>query len=234
MPGQSYSVFNALVDIIASPGTALDEVKSHTSWLWWPLLISLLLAAGLFYYYYHWVDFPWMVEETIRQIPAESRAESADAVRNFMNPTTTMWASIGGVVLGTLGFYLIQATYFHLVNKITTGAEIGFGQWFSFTSWTAFVGIFSTLISFVVMFTAESNRVAAESLDVTSLNALLVHAAPGDPWFRLASATRLISIWTLVLMSIGYARWTGASMLKSSIIATMPTVAILGTWAAMV
>ncbi len=66
MPGQSYSVFNALVDIIAAPGTALDEIKSHTSWLWWPLLISLLLAAGLFYYYYHWVDFPDAKQSVIR------------------------------------------------------------------------------------------------------------------------------------------------------------------------
>ena len=48
MTDQSYTVFNAMVDIVASPGKALDEIKSHTSWLWWPLLINLLLACGLF------------------------------------------------------------------------------------------------------------------------------------------------------------------------------------------
>jgi hypothetical protein len=35
MSENSYSVFNAMVDIIAAPGKVLDEVMSHTSWLWW-------------------------------------------------------------------------------------------------------------------------------------------------------------------------------------------------------
>jgi hypothetical protein len=230
----SYSVFNALVDIVASPGKALDEAKLHTSWLWWPLLISILLGCGLFYYYYNWVDFPWLVEETIRALPADSRAESADGVRQFMNPATTMWTTIGSIIVGTFIIYLVQATYFHLANKVTTGADIGFGQWFAFTSWTAFVGVFSTLISLVVLLSADNNQIAAESLDVTSLNALLLHAEPGDPWFRWASSFRLISLWSIALMAIGYARWTGASMLKSALIAVLPTIAIFGIWALMV
>ena len=81
MSDKSYSVFNAMMDIVASPGKALDEIKLHTFWLWWPLLISMGLASGLFIYYYGWVDFPWLIEETIRQVPAENRAESADAIR---------------------------------------------------------------------------------------------------------------------------------------------------------
>jgi hypothetical protein len=38
----------------------------------------------------------------------------------------------------------------------------------------------------------------------------------------------------LGLMSIGYARWTGASMVKSTIIACLPWVLIFGIWAAMI
>ena len=90
MAEKSYTVFNAMVDIVASPGKALDEVKLHTSWLWWPMLISIVLACGVFMYYYSWVDFDWLVEETIRQMPAESRAEAADAVRGFMSPKSSM------------------------------------------------------------------------------------------------------------------------------------------------
>ena len=51
MTDKSYSVFNAMVEIVASPGKALDEIKSHTSWLWWPLLITMLLASGLMVYF---------------------------------------------------------------------------------------------------------------------------------------------------------------------------------------
>ena len=111
MTGNSYTVFNAMVDIVASPGKALDEIKQHTSWLWWPLLITLLMATGMMVYYYSWVDFPWLIEETIRQIPAENRAESADAIRSFMSPDTSTWTTVVAIVIITFIIYTIQSTY---------------------------------------------------------------------------------------------------------------------------
>ncbi|NNL00294.1 MAG: hypothetical protein HKO88_14685, partial [Xanthomonadales bacterium] len=200
MTGNSYSVFNAMVDIVASPGKALDEIKLHTAWLWWPLLISLLLGSGLMIYYYSWVDFPWLVEETIRGIPAENRAESADAIRQFMQPGRSTWTTVIAIVVVTLIIYTIQSTYLHLANKLITGADIRFGQWFSFSTWTAFVGVFGALAAFVLIFMADSNQLSQQSLQVLSINSLLVHASPGDPWFTWASSLTLINFWTLFLM----------------------------------
>jgi hypothetical protein len=229
----SYSVFNAMVDIVAAPGKALGEIKLHTSWLWWPLLISMLLASGLMIYYFSWVDFPWLIEETIRQIPAEDRAEAADVIRNFMSVGTSTWTTVVAIVAMSLIIYTIQATYLHLANKLTAGAEIGFGKWFSFSVWTAFVGVFGALAAFVVILMADSNQLAAEKLQVLSLNSLLIHASAGDPLFTWASTLTLINFWTLFLMSIGYARWTGAEIVKSTIIVVLPWVLIFGVWALM-
>ena len=75
---------------------------------------------------------------------------------------------------------------------------------------------------------------AENSYSVLSLNSLLVHASPGEPWFRWASSLTLINFWMIFLMSIGYARWTGASMMKSTIIAVLPWAAIFGIWATMI
>jgi len=233
MADSSYSVLNAMADIVAAPGKALDEIKLHTSWLWWPLLITILLASSLMIYYYSWVDFPWMVEETIRQVPAEDRAESADIIRSFMSVGTSTWTTVAAIVVMSLIIYTIQATYLHLANKLTTGAEIGFGKWFSFSVWTAFVGVFGTLAAFVVIFMADSNQLALQDLQVLSLNSLLVHASAGDRLFAWASSLSLINFWTLFLMSIGYARWTGAGIVKSTIIAVLPWVLIFGVWGLM-
>jgi len=233
MADSSYSVLNAMADIVAAPGKALDEIKLHTSWLWWPLLITILLASSLMIYYYSWVDFPWLVEETIRQVPAEDRAESADIIRSFMSVGTSTWTTVAAIVVMSLIIYTIQATYLHLANKLTTGAEIGFGKWFSFSVWTAFVGVFGTLAAFVVIFMADSNQLALQDLQVLSLNSLLVHASAGDRLFAWASSLSLINFWTLFLMSIGYARWTGAGIVKSTIIAVLPWVLIFGVWGLM-
>ena len=231
MSDSSYSVFNAMVDIVASPGKALDEIKLHTSWLWWPLLINILLASGLMIYYFGWVDFPWLVEETIRGIAVENRAESADAIRQFMQPGRSTWTTVAAIVIVSLLVYLILSVYLHLANKLVTGAEISFGQWFSFSTWTAFVAVFGTLAAFATIFMADSNQLSQESLQVLSLNSLFVHASPGEPWFRWATSLTLINFWTLFLMSIGFARWTGATMGKSTIIACLPWVLIFGIWA---
>jgi len=226
----SYSVLNAMVDIVAAPATALDEIKSHTSWLWWPLLISIVLGSGTMIYYYSWVDFSWLIDETIRQVPAENRAESAAAIRKFMSVGTSTWTTVAAIVVLSLIIYTVQATYLHLANKLTTGAQVGFGQWFSFGAWTAFVGVFGALAAFVAMFAAESNQLATQDLQVLSINSLLLHASPGDPLFTWASSLNLLNVWTLALMSIGYARWTGAAIVKSSIIAVLPYVLIFGIW----
>ena len=233
MTDSSYSMFNAMVDIIATPGKALDEIKSHTAWLWWPLIITILLGSGLMTYYYNWVDFPWLIEETIRQLPAEDRAESAGPIRQFMSVGTSTWTTIVAITVMSLLIYTIQATYLHLANKLTTGAEIGFGQWFSFSVWTAFVGVFGALAAFVVIFMADSNQLAGDKLQVLSLNSLIVHASPGDPLFTWANSLTLINFWTLFLMSIGYASWTGATMVKSTVIAVLPWALIFGAWGLM-
>jgi len=233
MNDKTYSVFNAMTDIIASPGKALGEVKQHTSWLWWPLLISVALAMGVFAYYYSWVDFPWLVEETIRGIPAENRAESAEAIRQFMKPGQTMWITLISILVITFIIYLIQAVYFHLANKMTSGAEIGFGQWFSFSVWISFINIFGSLAALAMILMADSNQLASTSLQPLSLNALLLHASPGDTWHTWASSLSLLSFWTIFLAATGFGRWTGASTVKSWVIAALPWVLIFGIWAAL-
>mgnify|MGYP001820605505 CR=1 FL=1 len=234
MSDKSYSVFNAMMDIVASPGKALDEIKLHTFWLWWPLLISMGLASGLFIYYYGWVDFPWLIEETIRQVPAENRAESADAIRQFMEPGRSTWTTVVAIVIITFIIYTIQASYLHLANKLITGAEIGFGQWFSFSVWTAFVGVFGALAGFITIFMADSNQLPTQELTALSLNSLFIHASPGEPLFTWANSLSLINFWTFFLMSIGYARWTGADIVKSTVIAVLPWAVIFGVWLALI
>jgi hypothetical protein len=223
-----------MVDIVAAPGKALDAVKPNTRWLWWPLLITILLAAGLFVYYYSWVDFPWMVEETIRQRPPEVRAEEADGIRQFMTPGRITLTTCIIIVVMTMVIYTVQATYLHLANKLTTGADIGWGQWFSFSTWTGFVSVFGTLAAFAIIIMADSNQLSQTELQPLTLNSLLIYAQPGEPWFTWGSSFSLINFWMLFLMSIGYARWTGASIVKSTIIAVLPWALIFGIWAIMI
>ncbi|KAA9132506.1 YIP1 family protein [Marinihelvus fidelis] len=234
MSDNNYTVFNAMVDIVASPGKALDAAKANPRWFWWPLLVSIVVSTAAFVYYFTWVDYEWLIEETIRSVPAADRAAAEPAIRSFMSPGTSILSTVAVIVIITFAIYAIQAVYLHLANKLSTGAEVSYGQWFGFSAWTAFVMVLGSVAAFVVMFLADSNQLAQHDLTPLSLNALLIHAKPGDPWFAWGNSLTLFNIWTLVLMTIGYHRWTGAGMVKSAIIACLPWVLIFGTWAALI
>lgn len=230
----NYTVLNAMVDIIASPARAIDEIRDHTSWLWVPLILLIVTSCAAFSYYYVWVDFDWLVEETIRGLPAESRAEAAPGVRSFMSPTTNIAITVASIVFVTLVLLSIFAAYVHLVAKLTTSAEIRYGQWFSLNTWAGFPGIINAVAMVVVILTASSNQLPQQDLAPLSFNALFLGAEPGDPWFTWGSSINLVQIWSSALLGLGFSRWTGASLAKGMVVAFAPLVLIYGIWAALI
>lgn len=230
-----YSVFNAMVDIIAAPGKALYEVRHHVSWLWWPLALTLLTTIAVFVYYYTWVDFDWMVDELIRTTVAPGADPAqAEQMRSFMSPGTQIGMTVIGITLVTFVIYAIQSAYLHLVNKVAGDPEIRYGQWFAFSAWTGFIGIFNALAILVVILMAETNQVAPDQLAPLSLNALLIHAEPGTSWATWGQSLTLVHFWILGLMAMGFARWTGSSLAKSAAIVIAPWALVFGIWAAMI
>ncbi len=234
MSDNNYSVINAMVDIIASPTRALDEVRVHTSWFWVPFFLVMIVTCAAFAYYYSWVDFEWLVEETIRGLPAESRAEAAPGVRSFMSPTSSIAITVASIVFMSFVIYAISAAYLHLAAKITTSGELRYGQWFGLSVWCGFPGIFNAISMFVVILLADSNQVGQGELTPLSVNQLLIHAEPGDAWFNWGNSVNLLQLWSIALTGLGFSRWTGSSFLKGLIIAALPWVLIFGTWAALI
>ncbi len=234
MSGNNYSVINAMVDIIASPTRALDEIRGHTAWLWVPLIISMVVSCAAFAFYYSWVDFDWLVEETIAGLPPESRAEAAPGVRSFMSPTSSIAITIASIVFVTFVLYALFAAYYHLVAKIATSAELKYGQWFSLNVWAGFPQIFGAIAMFVVILMADSNQLAQHKLSPLSFNEIFIHAEPGDKWFNWGNAVHLLQLWSLYLVALGFSRWTGSSLVKGLVVAAIPLVLIYGIWAALV
>ncbi|MEM1410921.1 MAG: Yip1 family protein [Pseudomonadota bacterium] len=231
---EKYSVFNAMVDIIASPMRALDEIREHTGWLWIPLFLGLGVSCASFTYYFHWVDFDWLTEQTIQAMPVEQRAEAAPQVRSFMTPILSSTFAITAIVVVSLVLYTLFAAYYHLVAKMSTQAELRYGQWFSLNVWASFPGIFNAIAPFVVILLADSNQLGQDQLTPLSLNQLFIGAEPGDPWFNWANSTNLLQLWTTALAGLGFARWTDSSLLKGMLVAFIPLVLIYGIWAALV
>lgn len=230
-----YGVFQAMVDIIAAPGKALSEVKNHPNWFWWPMLTVIVVTIAVFGFYYTWVDFAWLVDEIVRTT-VEPGADPAaeERIRGFMSPGMQIGMTAAGIAVVTVVIYAIQAAYLNIVNKLTGDPTIGYGQWFSFSAWTAFVGIFNALAALVVILLAENNQVGPDQLSPLSMNALFIHAEQGTSWATWGSSLTLVHLWMLALMAVGYSTWTRASIAKSAAIVVAPWALIFGIWALLI
>lgn len=231
----SYGIGNALVDIIAAPSKALDEVRDRVSWLWVPLGIVMVLTIASMVAYYAWVDFDWLVDQAVADaLQAGADPSAAAGIRSFMESGTMITVTVVSIVVVTLLIYTIQSIYLHLVNKITGNPDLRFSQWFALSAWTAFPMVFQALSSFGVLAVAGNRQLPQEDLSPLSLQSLLINADSGSPWAAWGSSITVISFWTIGLLALGIMRWTGASTLKAVIIAALPSVLIYGVWALVV
>lgn len=230
-----YSPFNAMVDIVAAPGKALDEAKQHVRWLWWPLLVVTLATIGVFVFYYLWVDFDWYIDEMIRlSVPPGSDPAQAEQMRSFFSPGSQITITAVSIAIMVAVIYAIQSGYLHFVNKLAGDPQITYGQWFAFSAWTGFVGIFNALSILVVILMADNNQVGPQDLAPLSMNALFIHAEAGTPWANWGNSLTLVHLWMLGLMAYGFSRWTKSSLLKSAVIVIAPWALIFGIWGAMI
>jgi hypothetical protein len=192
------------------------------------LLLVVAAGSAAFAFYYSWVDFAWLVEETVRTtVPPGADPAHADAIRDFMRPGLQVTMSVIGIAVMTVVIYAIQSLYLHLVNKVAGDASLRYGQWFALSAWTGFVGIFNVVAMAVVMLMSDSNQLGPEALSPLSMNALFVHAEPGAPCRAHAPgeplahgvqtvaqlATPLVLAFTLfgiaTLKARVFPRWTG-------------------------
>jgi hypothetical protein len=229
---KNYGIGNALIDIIAAPTKALDEVRDRVSWLWVPLGIVIVLSIASMVTYFAWVDFDWLVDQAVAEAMQAGTDPSAEAgIREFMQPGTMMAVTVVSILVMTLLIYVLQAAYLHLVNKVKGNPDLRFPQWFALSAWSGFPMVFQALSIFVLIATAANRQLAQHELSPLSLQSLLIRADGGSPWATWGSSITLITFWTIGLLALGIMRWTGASALKAVVIAAVPSVLIFGIWA---
>ncbi|HSN18330.1 MAG TPA: Yip1 family protein [Gammaproteobacteria bacterium] len=226
----SPSAFGSLVNIFLEPRKTFEDVRQHTGWLWYPLLLALGALVVTFVFYYGTADW-----DVIRQQQTDilsnyhlTRDQIDQALSRMTRTKLVLQTSIGLVVVLSI-IYLIQALYLFLAAKVA-GAEVqNFGAWFSFTCWAyfpSFLGSIATLAAFLVY----GKQATFLSIDVTSLNTLIFKVPVDSPWFNMLNNLHLALFWSFALMTIGFSAWTRKSLGKSAAIVLAPHVLIYGLW----
>ena len=215
-------------NVILEPTPTFARLKDKTR-AWLPLLILIGLTAGIMAWWISTLDFPWLVEHTVAAQP-KATPEMRAAMEKFMTPTSMMWSSIIGAVLGTLVAMALSALYYLVAGKIM-GVPIGFGKWFGFSVWTSVPRLLTVPLSALQIMTSNG-RLAPEDLNMASLNYLVFHLPASHPWASLVGSMDLTMFWSIVLAVLGLKAWTGRSTGTCVVVAVLPYLIIYGLWAA--
>ena len=226
----STSAFGSLLNIFLEPRKTMEAIRPHTSWLWLPLILLVVVSVIFQVWYLKTVDFNWFVDQTLAPSAANMTADQLRAAHDRMTPGTVLGF---GVVFGTVGlvvWYLIQALYFFLAAKIGGLQQQGFGTWLNFISWTSMPALLGYIATGVYLLTASSKQISPVDIDITSLNTLALHIPYAAHGQALAQSLRITTIWSWVLMTIGFSAWTGKSMGQSAIAVLAPYAICYVIW----
>jgi hypothetical protein len=215
-------------NVILEPTPTFARLKDKTR-AWLPLLILIVLSAGIMVWWISTLDFPWLIEHTVAAQP-KATPEMRAAMEKFMTPTSMLWTSVIGAVVGTLLITAVSALYYLVAGKIM-GVPIGFGKWFGFSVWTSVPRLLTVPLSALQIMTSNG-RLAPEDLNMASLNYLIFHLPVTHPWASLVGSMDLTMFWSIALAVLGLKAWTGRSTGTCVIVAVLPYLIIYGLWAA--
>jgi Yip1 domain len=227
------SAFGSLINIFLEPRKTLEDLRSHASWWWLPLLLLLALSIAFQVWYASRVDVSWFADQTLAPSADKMTADQLrDAHARFTQGSMMVFGSIASVFV--VVWYLIQALYFFMAAKLGGWQQQGFGQWLNFISWTSMPALLGYVASSAYMLSTSSTQISPVDIDVTSLNTLLFHVPYAHNGQALASSLRITTIWSWALMIIGLSAWTGKDKVKSTIAVLSPYLLCYVVWIAWV
>jgi hypothetical protein len=215
-------------NIIVDPASTFVRLKVRPS-PWLPLLVLIVLSLAISYWWISTVDFAWLREHMLAMQP-NAKPEVRAALEKFVTPKSMLWTTGLSVVLGTLVLAALAAVYYLLAGKVL-GATIAYGKWFGFAAWVSVPRLLLIPLSALQIMTS-GGRVGPEDLNMASINYLLLHLPPSNPWATFAGNIDLVTLWSIALATIGLKAWTGRSSGECVTAALLPYLVIYGLWAA--
>lgn len=197
-----------IVNTFIAPSKTFTDLRRSASW-WAPWLLIAIFSLLFVYAMGRQIGFDQI---TRNQIAHSSRAEQFDklppdqqAKQIQLSIKIAQFFAYGSPVL-ILVLSLISTVVLWATFKIATGAETTFGQAYAIGMYAGLPGIIGAILGTVALFAG----VDPEGFDVnnpvgTNIAYYLDAASTGKFLRGMASALDVITIWTIVLIGIGYA-----------------------------
>jgi len=228
-PAKSPSSWIILSNIVTTPEKAFKDMQADYPVLF-PLFTLILLNIAMMALLFANMDFQWYVDYMVEATAGDASKAEQDQVRQgleMFGSTGLAGIAILGAAIGIPIIFCLFALYFMIISSVRNDG-FQFKQWFSFVSWTSIPSLIGVFAAIVVIMTSSDGQLAPEKLNPLSLNELFFGMNAVQGVGNILASTDLTMIWTVALMTIGYAKWTQSSYAKSFATIIAPYVVLFG------
>ena len=206
-----------IVGIITSPTETFREIASKPSFVA-PLIVIIGFFIIFALVYTSKTDMAEMMRIQLEksgrldQIPLDQQ----EAVLSKAAKIGSYSMVIGGAIAIPLVFVVVAAVL-HLVGTLAN-AETNFKRVFSVTTYSFIPGIFHSILGTLLLLLKRINTTSIESLVKSNLGAMLGYELGKGALSKALYSVDLFTIWSLVLLGIGYSQVSKFSTKRSIII----------------
>jgi hypothetical protein len=217
-----------IVGVFFSPKETFADIVRKPGWVL-PLVLITLLSVGVSFAINQRINWREFISQQIEKspgtanMPAEQKEQRIEGGAKF-SPPFTYAIGLLGPIIATLLVALVMWGAYNLLG----GANTNFGTSFSITAHAFLTGLVSSPLFLLILYLKPYGTVDLDNPVATNLAAVL----PDDSakWLvALGKSIDIFTIWTLVLLAIGFAA-TNPRKLKSGKTFSMA----FGVWAVFV
>ncbi|HSY92451.1 MAG TPA: YIP1 family protein [Candidatus Binatus sp.] len=197
-----------IINTFIAPSKTFTDLRRSASW-WAPWLLVSIFSLVFIYAMGRQVGFEQISKN---QVAHSSRADQFDKLPADQQASQIRLSSkiVGFFAYGSplliLFYVLIETLALWLTFKLVAGAETSFGQAYAISFYAGLPGIIGAILGTISLFAG----VSPEGFDInnpvgTNLAYYLDPETTGKFLRGMASSLDVLSIWTIVLVGIGYA-----------------------------
>ncbi|HLK33378.1 MAG TPA: YIP1 family protein [Terriglobales bacterium] len=217
---EAQRIFNTFV----APSRTFSDLRRNSRW-WTPWLLMALVSIAFIYVIDQKVGFDQVAHnmvanssraEQMEQLPPDQRVQRYQSMARFTRDIA--YASpLTGLII-----YLIVAAVLMGTFRFGAGAEVGFKTSLAIVMYSTLPFVISALLGIVSLTAGVNPESFNLNNPVASNPAYFMDLASNKFFYTLASALDVFTIWSIVLMAIGFAR---NSKLKVS-----TALAVIASW----
>jgi hypothetical protein len=228
VPQASISPMGRIIGVLFSPKATFEDIARKPSWIL-PVVISTILGIAATVALNQRVNWREYIGQQIEKSPRASQLTAEQKEKQIeVSAKVTVYIVYALGVVGSVLFSVVVGAVMMLAYNLLAGAAASFPQALGIAAHTLMVGIVSTPIFLLVLLLRPPGTVDPDNPVATNLAAFLPEET--TKWVvSLSKSIDIFTIWTLVLIAIGFAA-VNPRKLKGS----KPYAIAFSVWGAMV